>query len=448
METAEFTLTVLGDDQKPIVGAEAYIYAMRCKEDPGSHYGWPSNNMGKSKKITTDQEGKAVLLYPIRFGSEPDWLTTNEISIAITHAEYVKNELHIDPTVGESVKELKAGCELTVSARDASMQSTKEFGILLAGPGQSAKWIMDDQGVKRSRSIPDGQWQMMLVQPDPKGETLFSGIVPVRLKERQAVRLRDVPMRKGIRIVGALDEEVPRPVTEGTVLAWCSPKPAENSWEDRDPTLMWAETTVIQEDGSFVFPSLPRTGEIQLIAICRGWVIEDDGGQPTTQIRGIRINLDEMEVTQEGVDDLVLPMIPTGDLEVTVLTPEGEPLKDAIVSTWPNQLIHRGGSQILGATYQSVDVIRAQLDPTFEAKRNVESVERRYSATTNDEGKVVLKDIPLHHTNSVDVSHDRYQLPKAKDQDIRRWVPFTCTKPGVTKLSLIVEPTPKKEESK
>ncbi len=89
---------------------------------------------------------KRFLLYPIRFGSEPDWLTTNEISIAITHAEYVKNELHIDPTVGESVKELKAGCELTVSARDASMQSTKEFGILLAGPGQSAKWIMDDQG--------------------------------------------------------------------------------------------------------------------------------------------------------------------------------------------------------------------------------------------------------------------------------------------------------------
>ncbi len=154
-----------------------------------------------------------------------------------------------------------------------------------------------------------------------KGKTLFSGIVPVRLKERQAVRLRDVPMRKGIRIVGALDEEVPRPVTEGTVLAWCSPKPAENSWEERDPTLMWAETTVIQEDGSFVFPSLQELAKSNLspsVVVGSSKTMES---QPTTQIRGIRINLDEMEVTQEGVDDLVLPMIPTGDLEVTVLTP-------------------------------------------------------------------------------------------------------------------------------
>jgi hypothetical protein len=143
----------------------------------------------------------------------------------IRHPEYVGEEFHVDPRNGKGEKQLKAGCELTISAQDASGKLLDNFGIVMAGPGASAKWLTND-GVKRSRSIPDGNWQTMLVYPKDNGEHLFSGVLPVRLANQQGVSIRKASLRPGLRLTGKLDDTVPRPVKNGQVVAWCLPKPA------------------------------------------------------------------------------------------------------------------------------------------------------------------------------------------------------------------------------
>lgn len=439
VEKEVFILSLEDEDKKPIVGAEARIYALRCKEDPGSHYGWPENNMGKSLALETDEHGKVSLPYPVRFGREPDWLTTTVLSISISHPEFVTVQVDVDPTQADFVQNLKAGCELTVSARDAQMRSTKTFGILMAGPGRGAKWITDESGMKRSRAIPDGNWQMLMASPQPDGATLFSGVIPVRLKARQEVRVRDVPLRKGLRIDGHLSENVTRPVSHGHVIAWCLPKPEDSTWGDTNPSIAWTEKTEIREDGSFTFASLPRTGRIQFIAICRGWVIEDSSSQPNGMVRGMTIDLDALESGDDTLDDLEISMLEAGSLEVKVLKPDGEPLVGASVSTWPNQLLDLGGSQILGDSYPSIDVIRGQIDPSnSEPKKNRELPER-YFQKTDESGIALLRDIPLHHNYSFEVGHEKYQLPKAKTEDIRRWINFVCDGPEPRKVTVVTE---------
>ena len=118
-------------------------------------------------------------MYPFKFGAAPDWRTTTQVSLSIRHPEFVSNELHMYYRDGKAIKTLKAGCELALSARDANGKAVTDFAVMMAGPGRSASWLIKE-GMKRSRAIPDGKWQTMLVKPDEQGNHLFSALCPLR----------------------------------------------------------------------------------------------------------------------------------------------------------------------------------------------------------------------------------------------------------------------------
>ncbi len=406
-ETATLVVSITDQAGKPITGATITPYGCRCLEEPSTGWGWPTGNVGKPKPASTDVQGIARVTYPVKFGSDPDWMTTSEISTMVTHPEFISQQWSIDPRGGKAALTMRQGCQLTFSAVDDRGDSI-EVGIMMPGPGRTPKWIEDESGVKRSRAVPDGNWQTMLVSPRDDGQHLFSGVFSIRLRDGQAVNIRNVTLRPGLRLRGRVSDDVPRPVTGGKIVANAIPKPAGNSWANENPSVTWVTSTKINDDGTFEFPSLPRSGVLQLITVCNGYLgVNQDQPEPKPVFRqGMFLDLDDVDV-DKGV---TIPMEPAGTVKVKVLKPDGQPLADAYVAMCPNQLLHLGGSTILGESWESVDEIRLQLNPDHELP-TPNFRESRYSQKTNQDGIAIIGDLPIGKSESVYVFNDQFAIP-------------------------------------
>ena len=88
------TILVDANDQ-PIANAKATVNGMRCLEDPGSWYGWPSPNIGKVQDSQSGSNGKTDFRYPIKFGVPEKWLTTTTLDINFSHPDYVDKRMEI-----------------------------------------------------------------------------------------------------------------------------------------------------------------------------------------------------------------------------------------------------------------------------------------------------------------------------------------------------------------
>ncbi|TWU01069.1 hypothetical protein [Stieleria varia] len=407
-ETAPLVVSVKDEEGKPIAGVVVRPYACRCLEDRGSHYGWPTYNVGPPGAPKTDAEGKVTIMYPVKFGRSPEWNTTCEVSALLSHPEYISERLDEDPRGGTAEATMKAGCQLSFSATDSN-GTPVEFGVTMAGPGRNATWSIDENGTRRSRAIPDGSWQTMLVSPGESGKHLFSGVLPIRLRDQQAVNIRNLRLTPGLRLAGKLDDSVPRPVTNGTISVYCLPRPDGRVYADENPSLCWETWTNVNDDGSFEFPSLPRTGLIQLIAVCDTHVVKNvDVIDPNPHFRqGMYLTIDE----RDDLEDITVPMEPAGTLQVTVLDPEGKPLPNAPVSTWPNQSMHLSGSTILGRKWDAIELIQQQIDSESEPRLRMRRRESRFETKTDEKGVAILKGIPLNKRESLLVYHDEYLMP-------------------------------------
>lgn len=401
VETREYTLTVVDEDGKPIAGAAVEAAGVRCQEHPGSWYGWPAINIGKTNRLFSDATGKITVRYPVKYGRPPEWLTTTTIDFRFKHPLYVANSIEVDPREEGIEHVMISGCEVLLSAVDDAGLPIDRFGVAMAGPGGQADWISKD-GTISTRSIPDGPWQTMLVAPGPAGVHMFSGILPAKFARDRPVTIRGIKLSPGLQLSGELDPQVQRPVIEGRVIAYCLPKPSGEVHDRSDPSLSWTDGTEINQDGSFTFKSLPRTGMVQLIALCRGWTIESQSRDRVGDsfVQGIQVDLDESEII-DGQLTVVLPMQPAGSLEVTVTKPDGSPLKGARVGAWPNQKLDKSGAQLLGDYYPSIMLVEAMLDgrsillDEFSLGQRESS---RFVQTTDENGRVTLYDIPVRRS--------------------------------------------------
>ena len=162
---------------------------------------------------------------------------------------------------------MKKGCEIQLSAVDETGDPITGFAVLVAGPIAPEIWADDENGGRRTGGASDGTWQTMLVKPQDDSVTLFSSVLPLRVRPSQAVKIRNIRMTPGTRLIGTLSDNVPRPVKNGYVVTTTVPKPAGNSWDKEDPSLSWMQWEQIAGDGSFELSSIPQGGEIQVIAL-------------------------------------------------------------------------------------------------------------------------------------------------------------------------------------
>ncbi len=413
VEMVDFHFLVVDEGQQPIADAIVTIRGLRCQEDPGSWYGWPTPNVGPVMDLATDAHGRVTLRYPVKFGSPVEWKTTSTICTSIAHTNYVFDDIEIAVDGSEPanvdpahVQTLKEGCHVSFTAQDSNGASITEFGILMAGAGRSAKWQLQN-GTIESRGVPDGSWQTMLVAVDEAGKPLFSGVLPARYAKGKDFSIKNVTLRPGLRVAGRLDDNVQRPVKNGVVVAFSVPKPMEGDagW---NTLVSWTDYCDINEDGTFHFDSLPSTGDLQLIAVCDGWVSKDVGWGDTRiwTVQGRFVPLAK-EDTDAGKLELELEMEQTGAVEVTVTDDDNQPLSNIVVHSWPNQVYHRFGSTLLGSHYRSLDILKHQMNPEQHKLPGFPD-NNRFSATTNEKGVATIYGIPLKRQEGVVAANDSY----------------------------------------
>lgn len=267
---------------------------------------------------------------------------------------------------------------------------------------------------------------LRLVHVPTVGPAWFSELID--LKSLEAPISLKPKLRPGVRVAGRLPDMVPRPVTNGRVVAQIvsGGSDAFNNWN-------WRIETAISEDGTFVLESVPAHENLQLIALCDGWVSRSPTLEEATayakehdfatKYHGGSMGIVYPQLFRTLVPGIepVVPMEPTADCEVTVVDENGQPIADAEVSFWPGQSWFHSGSNTLGSGSDSLKAMQTQFQ-TGEAPKPPPK-NKRFTAKTNARGMATIKNLPANvpppHPTGHDfyVLHDKFEAAKRPDEN-------------------------------
>jgi hypothetical protein len=282
--------------------------------------------------------------------------------------------------------------------------------------------------------LKEGAQSLLVVAPNHDKVPMFSKVVKVECDKEKVVILSDLLVMPGTRLFGTLPADVPRPIEDGSIHVLV----VLEAPEERANALEWHDTCKIANDGTFEIPSLPGPGQVQVIAICRGWVSKRS--EKTFFVKGQTFDLVE-NAKELKVE---LEMEQTGDIDVEVMDTDGNSIVGARVSTWPNQQFLSGGSTILASDFANLDGIRNVISgkPLWENKKlNV----GRFHQITNEEGRVVLRDIPTDVSQSLNVDHPDFFLSSTTGADQDGVFQYTVVPGETLERLLIMEKREKKK---
>lgn len=439
---AELKVVLTGPDGEAVVGAMVMPYAMRMVEIDG-HGFWDERTLGVPKESVSDAKGVATIRYPASmqmglFGK----LTTKLVTFQIKHTDYVRQvvDCELGPDFAQPITstdvQLKKGCEVELAAVDSNGARITEFGVLMAGPYGADIWAKTEDGGRRTSAVNDGSWQTMLVAPQEDGPTLFSGLLPLRVRPSQAVRMRNVLLTPGTVVQGKLSDIVPRPVRNGYAITITVPKPAGNSYAEKEPSLTWYTTVPIDEDGTFTLPSIPRSGKIQIIAVCDNFVCT------TTMPEAGPFVMGQLFDVSDGDMSVAVDMEPTASVEITIRRPDGSLLDSGTVSAWPNQKYYLGGSTYVGSGFNSLDALKRQMLPTGEKTDDPWlGLQREFPFGEQPvvEGVVTLRGLPVGAigANRAGLQDEEFTFPTAFGDEYGK-VQYEPKQGEVTKLEVTV----------
>jgi len=418
--------TVIVDSNgSPIPHVKAFVFAMRCLEDRGSHYGWPSPNIGPVQDSQSLADGRIECRYPVKFGVPEKWLTACSIDITLSHPDFVPQRVEIIlDKIPEKIA-LQPGCKVRFGAIDNSGKPVERFFPMIAGRGGPPHWIFAD-GITSSGCLSKGKQKCMLACPSESG-TLFSKLFAFETAPERMVSIPDIMVRPGKRVFGKLPDNVPRPIVAGSVSIDVLIESEEPLGVDEP--ISWSDTTAISEDGTFEFKSVPGPAQMQVIAICRGWIVRS--------MKNDRVNGKTFDLNKDQAElEVEFEMEQTGDIRIELMSVEGENIVGAQVGTSPNKVNLTGGSTLVTSERRSIDYIRDLVRGKVKKEFDEGPKTNRHYQISDDEGMVTLRDIPAGMEESINVRHPNYDLPYevgAVRNDVRYRV-----KPGETEERLLV----------
>jgi hypothetical protein len=402
----ELTFHVVTTGRKPVAGARIVPWAVGVGS--GS-FGLRDNLFAP---ILTDSEGAARVILPTdRKDPEVERLLRavkgglRSIALRVDHPDHPTWSAYLDIGGDHRVTLSEAATvEIRAHRRNESGVLQRLVPVVSHMLYSGSDWSEKD-GVLTFRRVEMNsakatRWLRVVHVPE-KGPAWFSNLLDLRFKVKE-VRL-NLAMEPSVRVEGSLDPHVPRPVKRGRIVAQVIH--GSDVWTHWN----WAATADIAADGTFVIESLPPDEDLQLIAVCDGWV----SNSPTAnevQAYADKHGLSELRYT--GPDSTfvypnlyrlegsilrpIVSMQRTADCEVTVIDDAGRPLPDATVSFWPNQAFFIGGSQILGTGFDAMKILRSQIGGR-KAKPDIDwrQFSKHYAAKTNERGIALIHNLPV-----------------------------------------------------
>jgi hypothetical protein len=325
-------LIVQDREGSPVANADIRMVGLRTKQDRGAHYAWPDEpSIGRTAK-----DGTARLWFPL-------WVTPDdeagELTFKVSHPDFVTrivDSFEIGPE--PRVVVMDRGAFVVVSGWidspsevivDVTPHLTWDVRL------EPDAWQPIRDGRLSTANIQPGEHGIYLSYSNPARGTLFSRIERFTLEkeEQKHLHLQLLPATK---LEGVLEGEVPRPVVNGRVLL-----NLQAHWPGAGQAKMLRlYPGSIREDGTFTIEGLPP-GDGQIIALCDGWAsqrVRDQGWEDSaveTPERGERA-WNAQRVRPDPERRFVLLMEPTANLKVVLRGPDGEPVRGATVSCWPN----------------------------------------------------------------------------------------------------------------
>jgi len=438
-EILTMQVLVVDPDGHPIENATVFPSGLRTKVESGSHWGWNEQAFGPLPKLQTNAEGLVDLPYP-KYLMEK--LEVGTVTVSVEHPDFVnfREDLSVDDQPAKV--QLQIGFRIAVTAVQAETgESIKEdlYG-LVSGDSRLSGWKLAENGMLVSPVFePSKTWfRVMKIVPD--APILYSELIEIDPTDRSRVLLRDIKLAKGTRVVGRLDDSIPRPILNGQVAVWIVRSGSGENQFDWNSKWLWYDKAPITEDGTFVFESLP-TGEIlQLIPVCDDWVPADPSKEdvlpffPEQAERLVTSMSQPHLIRLEGEQvEPVLKMVPATSVKVTVVDQDGKPLSGVEVASWPNQLWFEGGSQILGSAHSIADGLlqsRQQSESRFTR-------EFRYVTKTDEHGVAIIRSMPTNRTEGLVANLEGYEMPlNGTEREIR-----IDLKPGVvTEVTIKLQP--------
>lgn len=431
VELKKFKWRFLDEDGKPVQGVLVTAAGLRCKEDPSTGWGWPTDVAPKTE-YATDANGEVEVEYPTSFAFAANGRgeTTKTLIFRCKHEQFISlGDIEVDVTVKNFTRALERGCQVTLTCRGPDGLPLREFWNVMPGWDREI-WKLQD-GKLHSGSLPVGSTQTMLVVPDAQGKHLFSEPIDL-VCEKEKAFTSEIEVQPGMTLSGKLADYVPRPIENGKVIAFCVPKPLGPSFMT-NPAVSWTDETTISADGSFEFASLPPSESVQLIALCRGWLT--DQWEQNAVAKGQVLDIDQARIASRMVTGVTLTMEQAGALEVLVVDPDGRPLPKAHVQTWPNQIYsHSYGTTLLGLFNGSAKALESQM-AGVQPDVDDSTASERYVAITNNDGIARLSDIPLNRPFEFSTYHEDFVVrdtPKLPS----RGTPYQCNSPDPKRITV------------
>ena len=315
VELKKFKCRFLDEGGRPVQGVLVTAAGLRCEEEPSSYYGWPTEFAPKTE-YATDANGEVQVEYPTNFGflANRQGLTSTKLFFRCKHEQYISLEnIEVGVSVENFTRTLERGCQVTLTCQAPDGLPIKEFANVTPGCDREI-WKLQD-GKMHSGSLPVGSTQTMLVVPSADGKHLFSEPVDL-LCSKEEVLTSEIEVQPGMILSGRLADNVPRPIEQGKVIAFCVPKPLGPSFT-ANPAVSWTDEAIISADGSFKFASLPPSKSVQLIALCRGWLTDQWGVHMLAQ--GQVLDIDQDRIASKKITGIALTMEQAGAIEVVVL---------------------------------------------------------------------------------------------------------------------------------
>ena len=411
----EFLIHVVDSSGNPIAGAKVTpnAYTIKNVRAMGG-----SIEADDAAPATSDANGLARIVFEndeqhlhkkpltdlLRFGFQ-------RLILHIEHPDYPTIDTFFEP-IGMGVVTLPDAETVEVRAhRAGETAGLHQLFPVLKAPARF--WSEGADGLVTIRRVdvtsPMPSRFLRVVHVPDNGPAWFSDVFDLLLQKRGPISI-DGELKPGVRVEGRLADNVPRPIKSGRVVARIVETTTGGTNDSR-----WDAAADIAADGTFVFASLPPDSELQVTAICDGWVSKNPTDNEITEYwKRVYGNALDSHRFKMGVvfpqvfrldGDSIKPTIPmarTATYEVTVLDENDRPIPGARGGYSPNVLFYGSGNSLLGVGIDRLTSIRTELgagvhqEPVVDKQITDQLHEwtAKYFRTTDAHGMAVITNLP------------------------------------------------------